>query len=120
VITHIVLVKPRAGLSARDREVFVDAFEQAIRGIRAVRAVRIGRRVTHRAQYEQGSPDAADFLIQLDFDDLAGLQTYLQHPAHEAVSAQFRRSLESGWVYDFETGDLTRLREFAEVGGGSR
>jgi stress responsive alpha/beta barrel protein len=118
VITHIVLIKPRAGLSARDREAFVDTFEHAVRGIPVVRAVRIGRRVTHRAQYEQGSPDAADFLIQLDFDDLDGLQTYLRHPAHEAISAQFRRSLESGWVYDFETGDLTRLREFAEGDGG--
>jgi hypothetical protein len=113
-------MKPRAGLSSRDRDALVEAFEQAIRGIPTVREVRVGRRVTHRAHYEQASPDAADFLIQVDFDDLAGLQTYLRHPAHEAVSAQFRRTLESGWVYDFEAGDLTRLREFAEIDGGWR
>ena len=120
MITHVVLMKPRAGLSARDREAVVEAFEHAVLEIPAVRAVRIGRRVTHGAQYEQGAPDAADFLIQVDFDDLASLQTYLRHPAHDPVSEQFRRSLESGWVYDFETGDLARLRAFAEVDGEPR
>jgi hypothetical protein len=112
VITHVVIMKPRAALAPREREAFVEAFEHAVREISAVRAVRIGRRVTHGAQYEQTSPDAADFLIQIDFEDLAGLQAYLRHPAHEAVGAHFNRSLDSGWVYDFETGDLTRLREF--------
>ena len=105
-------MKPRANLSARDREALVHAFERAVLEIPTVRAVRVGRRVTHGAQYEQ-TPLAADFLILIDFDDLAGLQTYLRHPAHEAVGAHFNRLLDSGWAYDFETGDLARLREFA-------
>ena len=113
-------MKPRAGLSVHDRAAFVEAFDHAVRQIPAVRGVRIGRRVTHGAQYEEGAPDVADFLIQIDFDDLAGLQTYLRHPAHEAVGAQFKRLVESGWVYDFEAGDLSRLREFAEVDGERR
>jgi hypothetical protein len=113
VITHLVVLKPHGRLSTADGEALVGAFEHAVREIPAVRAVRVGRRLTHGAEYEQASPDAADFLILIDFDDLAGLQSYLRHPAHEAVSMQFRRLLESGWAYDFETGDLTRLREFA-------
>jgi hypothetical protein len=113
VITHVVAMKPRADLTARDREALIEAFEQAVREISVVRAVRVGRRVIHGARYEQTAPDAADFLIQIDFDDLAGLQVYLGHPAHETVGAHFNRLLDSGWVYDFETGDLTRLREFA-------
>ena len=117
MITHVVVMKPRADLSARDRELLVGAFERAMREIPAVRAVRVGRRVTHGAQYEQGAPDVADFLILIDFDDLAGLQTYLRHPAHEAVAAHFQRLVESGWVYDFETAEAVRLREFAGLGG---
>ena len=113
MISHVVIAKPRTNLSAGDREAFVKAFEQAVLRIPTVRAVRVGRRVTHGALYEQ-TPPAADFLILIDFDDLTGLQTYLRHPAHEAVSAQFNRLLEWGLVYDFETGDLARLREFAE------
>ena len=113
-------MKPRADLSSRDRKALIEVFERAVREIPVVRSVRIGRRVTHGAEYEEGSPDAADFLIQIDFDDLAGLQTYLRHPAHEAVGAQFSRSLELGLVYDFETGDLARLREFAGLETESR
>lgn len=120
MITHVVVMKPRADLTAGDREALIDAFEQAVREISVVRAVRVGRRVIHGAQYEQTSPDAADFLIQLDFEDLAGLQAYLRHPAHEAVGAHFNRLLDSGWVYDFETGDLARLREFAGRRGETR
>jgi hypothetical protein len=119
VITHVVIVKPRANLSARDREALVQAFEHAVLEIATVRAVRVGRRVTHGAQYEHAAP-SADFMILIDFDDLAGLQTYLRHPAHDAVSVQFDRLLGSGFVYDFETGDLARLREFAGQGRESR
>jgi hypothetical protein len=113
-------MKPRPDLTAPDREALIAAFEHAVREIPVVRAVRIGRRVTHGAQYEQTSPDAADFLIQIDFEDLAGLQTYLRHPAHDAVGAHFSRLLDSSWAYDFETGDLARLREFAGLEGETR
>ena len=114
MITHIVIAKPRANLSADDRKTFVQAFERAVLQIPTVRAVRVGRRITHGALYEK-TPPAADFLILVDFDDPAGLQAYLRHPAHDAVSEQFNRLLEWGLVYDFETGDLARLREFAEL-----
>lgn len=113
MITHLVLVKPRPGLSGSDRHAFITAFEAAVRDIPTVREVRVGRRLTFGAQYEQHAPSAAEFMILIEFDDLEGLQTYLRHPAHEAVSASFNRLLDSGWVYDYETGDLARLREFA-------
>ena len=117
MISHIVLMKPRADLSPADRLALVDAFERAIRDIRTVRAVRIGRRVRHGAGYEQAMPDTADYLIVIDFDDVAGLQTYLRHPAHEALGARFNQSLSSALVYDYEVmgpGGLTKLLDGAE------
>ena len=114
MITHLVLMKPRADISRADSDAFLTAFETAAREIPTVRAVRVGRRITHGAQYEQTSADAADFMLLIDFDDLAGLLTYLRHPAHEAVGAGFGRLLDSGWVFDYEAGDLTRLRELAQ------
>ena len=120
MITHVVAMKPRTDLSTRDREAFVEAFELAVRQIPVVRGVRVGRRVTHGALYEKAAPDAADFVILIDFDDLDGLKTYLRHPAHDAVSAHFNRLLDSGWVYDFETDGLARLRELAGLEGTSR
>jgi hypothetical protein len=112
-VSHIVLMKPRSDLSAADRRALVDAFERAIRDIPTVRAVRVGRRVTHGAGYEAAMPDTADYLIVIDFDDLEGLQAYLRHPAHEALGARFNQSLDSALVYDFAVGGADSLTGLA-------
>ena len=48
------------------------------------------------------APDSADFVISIGFDDLAGLQAYLRHPAHGELATRFYRSLTSALIYDFE------------------
>jgi Stress responsive A/B Barrel Domain len=109
MVSHVVMMKPRLDLSADDRRALVAAFERAIREIPTVRAVRVGRRLVHGAGYEQTAPDAADYLIVIDFDDLEGLQTYLRHPAHEQLGARFGQSLSAALVYDFEVGGIEEL-----------
>ena len=109
MIAHLVLLKPRPDLSRSDRDGLASAFEHAVRTIPTVREVRVGRRVMHGAGYEQAMPDAADFVAMLQFDDLAGLQTYLAHPAHAELGARFGASLASSLVFDFEVGDLSIL-----------
>ncbi len=113
MISHIVLMKPRPNLAPADVAAFVEALQRAVRDIPAVRGVRVGRRVTHGAGYEAGAPDAADYLAIIDFDDLAGLQAYLRHPAHAAVGERFGQSLKAAMVYDFEVGGIEALH----VGG---
>jgi predicted nucleic acid-binding protein len=83
-----------------------EAFERAVREISTVRDVRFGKRVTRGAGYEASAPDTADYSVTIDFDDLAGLQAYLRHPAHEKLGARFGESISSGLVYDFEAGGL--------------
>ncbi|MCU1386010.1 MAG: Stress responsive Barrel Domain protein [Acidobacteria bacterium] len=109
MVTHLVLIKPRADLSAADRQGFTDAFDRAMRDIPTVRGVRIGRRVMHGAGYEQVAPDM-DYVAMIDFDDLAGLQTYLRHPAHDELGARFGQSLSAALVYDVEVGGIEMLR----------
>ena len=107
--SHIVLMKPRPDLSAADRQALVAAIEHAIREVPTVRGVRIGRRTLHGAGYESISPESADYLVAIDFDDLAGLQAYLRHPAHDALGARFNTSIRSALVYDFEVGGIEML-----------
>ena len=109
MVWHLVLMKPRGDLSAADRQALVDAFGRAVREIPTVRDVRIGRRVTHGAAYEAAAPDSADFMVSIGFEDLAGLQTYLRHPAHKQLTARFNRSLSSALIYDFEAGGMEEL-----------
>jgi hypothetical protein len=105
------MMKPRADVSRSERAEFAAAFERAIREIPTVRQVRVGTRVTHGAAYESGMPDSADVLAAIEFDDVAGLQAYLRHPAHDAVGAMFGRLLSSALVYDFEVGGTEALRK---------
>src|SRR4051794_24666724 len=109
MLSHVVLMKPRSDLSRSDEQALVDSFPRAVREIPTVRSIRVGQRLTHGASYEQQAPDTADYLIVLDFDDLAGLQTYLRHPAHEELGGRFNRSLSSALVYDFEVGGMDEL-----------
>jgi hypothetical protein len=109
MLSHVVLMKPRPDLSAADRQALIVAFEHAVGEIPTVRQVRVGRRVAHGAGYEQTALDTADYLIVIDFDDLAGLQAYLGHPAHDALGARFNQSLASALVYDFEVGGTETL-----------
>jgi hypothetical protein len=109
VIAHVVLLKLKSGLSAADRQAFVDVFDRAIREIPSVRAVRVGRRVTVGATYETTTRDDADFMAVIDFDDVEGLRAYLHHPAHAELGVRFGLSLSAASVYDFEVGGLEFL-----------
>jgi hypothetical protein len=115
MISHVVILEPRADLSPPGRRALADAFERAIREIPTVRGVRIGSRVRHGAGYETILPSIGQYLVVIDFDDLAGLQAYLQHPAHAALGSLFHDSLSSAFVYDFEVGGLETLTSLAEA-----
>ncbi len=111
MIAHVVLMKPRATLSVDERLAFLAAFRRAIREIPSVRGVRIGKRVTCGATYESRSSDAGAYLAVIDFDDLAGLQTYLRHPVHDELGSRFSQVLESAMVYDYQVGGMELLEE---------
>ena len=108
-VSHVVLMKPRADLSPAGKQAFIDAFDRAMREIPTVRGVRIGRRITHGAGYEPAMP-AMDYVAIIEFDDLAGLQAYLRHPAHDDLGARFGQALSSAMVFDFEVGGIEDLR----------
>jgi hypothetical protein len=100
-LAHIVLLTPRNDLSAADQALFASAFERAVRDIPAVRAVRVGRRISHGAGYESAAPPFEIFAM-IEFDDVAGLQEYLSHPAHQQLGARFATDVSAAAVYDFE------------------
>jgi hypothetical protein len=102
VVTHVVLLRPRAGLSAEERAGLADAFRTAVRSIPSIRRVRVGRRVTHGRQYEQSMRVDYQYAALLDFDDVAGLKAYLEHPAHEALATRLFQMLDESLIYDFD------------------
>lgn len=113
MITHVVLLRPRAGLSGEERAGLADALRAAIETIPSVRRARIGRRVTFGRGYEQSMRTNYEFVALLDFDDLDGLRAYLDHPAHEALATRFFQVLDDALMYDFEVEEgLDGLQRF--------
>jgi Stress responsive A/B Barrel Domain len=111
VIAHVVLMKPKPSLSADDRRAFIAAFRRALRDIPSVRNVRVGKRLGIGASYESLTPDTANYLAVIDFDDVVGLQAYLQHPAHRELGARFYDAIESAIVCDYSVGGAEVLDE---------
>jgi len=102
MITHIVLFRPRTDLPDSGREKLAAAFATAIEAIPSIRSARIGTRVLHGRPYEALMRAHYPYAAILEFDDLAGLKAYLEHPAHERLGASFFESFEEALMYDFD------------------
>jgi hypothetical protein len=113
MLFHVVLFKPRPELSIADRAELVEALEDALRRIPSIRRFNVGRRVKHGAGYEALMSVELDYAAVLEFDDLAGLQAYLEHPAHVALGRRFMQSLASSAIYDYQMHDAGELRALA-------
>ena len=107
MVWHVVLMKPRPDLGIDERRALVEAFDRAVQNIPDVRGERVGRRITHGAGYETSNTDA-EYAAVLDFEDVAALQRYLRHPAHEELGRRFGAAVSSAAIYDFE--DFKRSR----------
>ena len=115
MLVHLVLFAPRPGLTRQEEGALAAAFERAVGDIPTVRSARVGRRVRHGASYEDGAGDYP-YAALLEFDDLAGLQAYLNHPAHRDLGARFQDSLRDARVFDYDTGDASAIRAWLDGG----
>lgn len=105
MIFHVVLFRPRTDLSADARQGLIHALTRAIDEIGAIRKIRIGRRRTHGRPYEQLMRENYTHVAILEFDDLAALRAYLEHPAHADLAARFFECFEQALMYDFDVRD---------------
>jgi hypothetical protein len=105
MLMHVVLFTPRSNLTLAERRELVASFVRALRDIPSIRRSRIGRRITHGRAYEQSMAESYDYAAILEFDDVDGLKTYLDHSAHGDLAQRFFTSLESVLVYDYEMSD---------------
>jgi len=104
VIAHVVLFRPRPDLAPQDTESLLGAFERALTDIPAIRRSHVGRRVTIGRGYEQLMRSDYPYAAILEFDDIAGLREYLEHPAHSEIGAAVFAAAADILIYDFEMG----------------
>jgi hypothetical protein len=111
MIAHVILFKPKADMSLEDRQSVLDGLASAAVDIKSVRSLRVGRRVRHgRPGYEQAMPQDFEYAVIVEFDDVAGLTAYLEHPRHGAIAEHFGRSATAALAYDYEMIELKGIR----------
>lgn len=106
MVAHVVLFRPRPSMTPAERAALADAVSRAVRSIPSIRRSRVGKRVMHgRPGYEQLMKDRYEYAAIFEFEDLSGLEAYLQHPAHEELAQRFFDSFETALMYDYEMHD---------------
>ena len=115
MVFHVVLFRPRPDLAPADRASLVEALESALQRIPSIRRFHVGRRVVHGAGYEALMPVSLDYAAVIEFDDLAGLKDYLEHPAHKALGSRFMPSLEASQIFDYQMQDDEALRNLGQT-----
>ena len=112
MIAHVVLFKPKAGLSDDERARLLDAMREAHASIPQIRRFIVGSRVKNGSPYEAAARDFPLF-AQFEFDSAADLAAYLAHPAHEQLARGFYEMSDAAEAYDYELSEmpdaLTRL-----------
>jgi hypothetical protein len=103
MLTHLVLFRPRPGLSPCDREALLNAMRVAFGSIPGIRRMRIGRRALLGRAYDDLTKEHFEYAAMLEFDDEARLTAYLDHPAHAELGARLYQSSEAVLVHDFIT-----------------
>ena len=102
MIAHVVLFRPRPDVPLSERRALIDTYAVALRDIPAIRRARVGRRVRIGRAYEDMMRSDFPYAAILEFDDLAAVRAYLDHPAHEELSTRLFAAVAETLVYDFE------------------
>lgn len=103
MIVHVALFTPRSDLTADERAAVAAALVEALSSIESIRTYRVGRRVRTGTAYD--ALGAFEYLVAVEFEDLTGLQAYLNHPAHARLGQLFYTTSSQGFAGDFEVVD---------------
>jgi hypothetical protein len=108
MIAHVVLFKPKHGLTTPQRQAVIADLKAAATSIPSVRRLRVGRRIRHgQPGYEQLMREDFEYVVIIEFDDVDGLTSYLQHPQHQAIGMHFVQASAAALAYDYEIEDWT-------------
>jgi hypothetical protein len=115
VIAHVILFTPKPELTQDGRRDLLDSLVAASADIPAIRAFRVGRRVTHGLPgYEQMMRDDYEFAAIVEFDDLDGLKAYLRHPSHASLGRHFTGSALRSLAYDYALVEAEEVRTLTD------
>jgi len=111
MVSHVVLLKPRATLTEGELNALLDSMRVAFTGIPEIKRVRIGKRILLGRGYETQMAEHFEYSAIIEFDSEADLRVYLDHPQHQELGQRFFDSVDAALVYDYATVDASRVTE---------
>jgi hypothetical protein len=110
VISHVVLFRPRATLSADERAALIESLKAAVTGIASIKKTTIGKRILlNRPGYETQMAEHYEYSAILEFDSESELRAYLDHPAHTNLGRLLFTTADAVLAYDFVATELDEL-----------
>lgn len=101
MIAHVVLFEPKTSTTVADRDAFLDLMRVAVSEIETVRRSFIGLRQTIGVGYESKVGDTTySYASVVEFDDVNGLKSYLDHPLHVKIGQLFWQHCERTLIID--------------------
>jgi len=107
MLLHVVLFDPKTDVTDRQHGALLASIADAARAIPSVRRFDVGRRLAGGPVYQANADGDFAFIAIVGFDDRAGLDAYLSHPAHAALGRLFRETQARALVYDYEMRSAT-------------
>lgn len=107
MLLHVVLFEPKPDVTDRQQGALLASIADAARTIPSVRQFDVGRRLAGGPVYQANADGDFAFIAIVGFDDRAGLDAYLSHPAHAVLGRLFRETLARALVYDYEMRSAT-------------
>jgi hypothetical protein len=110
MVSHFVLFRPKADLTAQQEEIFLQALDRALVGVPAIARASFGRRRILGRNYDALAPADYEYCAVIEFADEAALRVYLDHPAHEQLAKVFYGFGEAVAAFDYEMVDAANVR----------
>lgn len=89
MITHIVLVQPKAETSAEQLETTLEQVKALQQLIPGIQDIQVGKNLSQH--YTQGY----DYGIVVHLESMEHLETYRSHPAHQTVARELMRLFQN-------------------------
>jgi hypothetical protein len=106
VIAHIVLYTPKPDLARADAEAFARAIQDSMRRIPDLRRALVGPAIHVVPNYSRPMSSDYAFAAILEFNDVAALKRYLEHPLHKQLGKLFWEFCETAVVVEAEMSDV--------------
>ncbi len=110
MISHVVLFRPKASLSADQRGELIACLERAASGIPTIKRTSVGKRVLlGRPGYETQMAEHYEYSAILEFESETDLRAYLDHPSHVDLGRLLFTTADAVLAYDFIDTPVSQL-----------